>query len=124
MTTKNSTYVKIYSVNPLYLIFSNVNEYFEKINKSKYLTLVPGDESKEKVMKCKELWSNIRELISSITKNNSVDELPQNKTTKISTMTIVVRAVFYENNKYYLQVFSDECLYKIFKWRVKMNKRS
>ena len=70
MTTKNSTYVKIYSVNPLYLIFSNVNEYFEKINKSKYLTLVPGDESKEKIKKCKEPWSNIRDLIRSTTKNS------------------------------------------------------
>ena len=28
-------------------------------------------------------------------------------------MTIVVRPVFHENNKYYPQVFLDECLYKI-----------
>ena len=27
-------------------------------------------------------------------------------------MTIVVRAIFLESNKYYPQVFSDECLYK------------
>ena len=45
---KDSKYVKIYSVNPLYLIFRNVNGYFEEINKSKYLTLVPTNESKEK----------------------------------------------------------------------------
>ena len=38
---KDSKYVKTNSVNPLYLIFSKVNEYFEEINKSKYLTLVP-----------------------------------------------------------------------------------
>ena len=41
-------YVKIYSV-PLYLIFRNLNGYFEEINKSKYLTLVPTNESKEKI---------------------------------------------------------------------------
>ena len=41
------------------------------------------------------------------------DKLPLNKTIKISIITIVVRAVFHENNKYYLQVFLDECLYKI-----------
>ena len=29
---KDSKYVKINSVNPLYLIFSKVNEYFEEIN--------------------------------------------------------------------------------------------
>ena len=30
-------------------------------------------------------------------------------------MTIVVRAVFHENNKCYPQVFLDECMYKILK---------
>ena len=45
---KDSKYVKTCSVNPLYLIFRNVNGYFEEINKSKYLTLVPTNESKEK----------------------------------------------------------------------------
>ena len=42
-------------------------------------------------------------------KFNSDDELLLNKTIKILTMTIVVKAVFYENNKYYLQVFLDKC---------------
>ena len=37
-------------------------------------------------------------------KFNSDDELPLNKTIVIPTMTIVVRAVFHENNKYYPQV--------------------
>ena len=42
-------YVKIYSVNPLYLIFRYVNGYFEDINGNKYLTLVSTNESKEKI---------------------------------------------------------------------------
>ena len=46
-------------------------------------------------------------------KFNSDDELPLNKTIEIPSMTIVVRAIFHENNKYYPQVFLDECLYKI-----------
>ena len=41
-------YVKIYHVNPLYLIFRYVNGYFEEINGNEYLTLVPTNESKEK----------------------------------------------------------------------------
>ena len=40
--------LKNYSVNPLYLIFGKVNGYFEEINRNKYLTLVPTNESKEK----------------------------------------------------------------------------
>ena len=45
------------------------------------------------------------------TKFNSDDKLPLNKT-EISSLIIVVGAVFQENDKYYLQVFLDECLYK------------
>ena len=36
-----------------------------------------------------------------------------NKTMEIPTVTTVVTAVFHENDKYYPQVFLDECLYKI-----------
>ena len=46
-------------------------------------------------------------------KFNSDDELPLNKMIEIPSMIIVVRAVFHENNKYYPQVFLDECLYKL-----------
>ena len=46
-------------------------------------------------------------------KFNSDDELPLNKMIKIPTMTVLVRAIFLENNKYYPQVFLDECLYKL-----------
>ena len=38
--------------------------------------------------------------------------LPLNKMIEIPTIAIVVRAIFLENNKYYRQVFLDECLYK------------
>ena len=46
VTIKNN--LKIYSVNPLYLIFREVNGYFEEINGNKYLKLVSTNESKEK----------------------------------------------------------------------------
>ena len=45
---KDSKYVKIDSVNHLYLIFSKVNRYLEEINENKYLRLVPTNENKEK----------------------------------------------------------------------------
>ena len=49
MAVKDLKYVKVHSVNPLYLIFKKVNGYFKEINGKKYLTLVPANESKEKV---------------------------------------------------------------------------
>ena len=57
VTIKDSKYVKINGVNPLYLIFNKVNGYFKEINGNKYLTLGPTNESKEKIKKYKELWS-------------------------------------------------------------------
>ena len=103
-----------------------MNRYFKETNGNKYLTLLPTNESKRKIKKYEKLSSKIRDLIRRITKNsddydekymkikfNSDDKLPLNETIEIPTMTIVVRGVFHENNKNYLKVFLDECLYKI-----------
>ena len=123
---KDSKYVKINSVNPLYLTFNKMNGYFEEINENKYLALVPTNESTEKIRKHEELWIKIRNLIRSVTKKDDYDEkyikikldsddkLPPNKMIEIPVMVIVFRALFYGNNKY-PQVFLDECLYKIWK---------
>ena len=48
---KDLKHVKIIIVNQLYYIFSEVNGYFEEINKSKYLTLVRTSENKEIIKK-------------------------------------------------------------------------
>ena len=44
-------------------------------------------------------------------KFNSDDELRLTKSIEIPSMIVVVGATFLKNNKYYLQVFLDECLY-------------
>ena len=104
---KDLKYIKLNSVYPLYLIFSKVNGYLEEINGNKYLTLVPTNKTKEIIQKDEEMWSKIRDLIGSITKNsddydesymkikfNSDDKLPLNKTIVIPSVIIVVRAIF------------------------------
>ena len=71
--------------------------------------------AKKYFKKYEELWSKIRNLIRSITKNSDDydekytklkfdldDDLPFNETKEIHDVPIVVRAVFHENNKYYL----------------------
>ena len=48
VTIKDSKYIKINSVNPLYLIFNKVNGYFEEeINKNICLTLITTNEKKK-----------------------------------------------------------------------------
>ena len=101
-----------------------MNGYFEEINENNSLTLVHTNESNEKIKKYEELWIKIRDLIRSVTKKSddynqkyiklkldSDNQLPLNKTIEIPVMVIVVRAISYQNNKYYPQVFLDECLY-------------
>ena len=111
MTIKDLKYVKTDSVNAIYLTFNKVNGYFEEINGNKYLTLVPTNESNEKIKRYEELWSKIRDLIRSVTENsddydekyikikfNSDDELLLNKTIEIPSITIVIRSIFIENS--------------------------
>ena len=103
-----------------------MNGYSKEIDVNKRSSLVSTNESNEKIKEYEELWSKIRDLIKSVTKNsdnydkkymkvkyNSDDKLNLNKTIEIPSMIIVVRAVFHENNKYLPQVFLDECLYKL-----------
>ena len=81
------------------------------------MSLVPTNESKEIIKKYEELWSKIQDLIKSITKNSNDydkknlknkfaldDDLSLNKAVEIYNVTIVVRAISYENNKYYPHV--------------------
>ena len=49
-----------------------MNGCFEEINKSKYLTLVSTNENKEIIKKYEDLWSQIRDIISSIIKNSEM----------------------------------------------------
>ena len=74
-----------------------------------------------------ELWDRIKHLIETINKGkknehendfmkikfNSDDNLSLNKMLKLHMLTVIVRSIFEEDDKYYPQVFLDECLYKV-----------
>ena len=46
-------------------------------------------------------------------KFNSDEKFPVNIMIEIPILIILVRAMFYDNNKYYPQVFLDDSLYKL-----------
>ena len=46
-------------------------------------------------------------------KFNSGNNLSLNKTLRLHNLTIIIGFVFQEDNKYYPQVFLDECLYEL-----------
>ena len=47
------------------------------------------------------------------TKFDLDDDLPLNKQLKCPTMTIVVRSVFEEDGKFYLQAYLNKCLHEL-----------
>ena len=102
----------------------------EKKNTNKYLLFYQAelhstDEKKEILKNYTELWDGIKNEIETINggkigeydkdfmkiKFSSDDDLLQNNPLKFPTMTVVVRSVFEENDKYYPQVYLDECFY-------------
>ena len=132
ISVKDSDYVKINSVNPLYLIISEVDGYIKEKNGSKYLVFDSANENNEVLKKYNELWDGIKNEIETINggkaskrssaeydkdftkiKFNSDDNLPLNKTLKFHNMAIVIRSVFEEDGKFYPQVYLDECLYEL-----------
>ena len=123
---KDFDYVKINSVNPLYLIIHKVDGNIKEKNGNRYLTVISKDKNKEVLIKYTELWNRIKNLIKKINykpgdydekymkiKFNSDDNLPLNKILKIHNMTIGIRSVFQEDGKFYPEIFLDECLYEL-----------
>ena len=51
-------------------MLNRINGYFEEINGSKYLTLVPSNESKDKIKNYEEMWNKIRGSIRYVTKRS------------------------------------------------------
>ena len=109
VTVKNLNYVKITSVNILYLLIYKTSGYIEESSGYRYLTLVPTNESKDTLEKYKEMWSKIRDPIRSITnisddydekymklKFNSDDDLHLDKTLEVYNTVRVVKSVFHE----------------------------
>ena len=118
ITMKDSDYVKINSVNPLYLIIDKIEGHFEEKNGNKYLILDSTDKNKEVLIKYTKLWDGIKNSIAKVNnklgeyrkdfmkiKFNSDDNLPLNKTLKLHNITIIIRSVFEKDCKYYPQVF-------------------
>ena len=108
----------IYSVNPLYLLIAHANRYIEEKDVNKYLVFDSADENKELLKKYNDVFNGIRNKIKKISgdecdyekdymkiKFNSDDDLPLNKPLKFHAMTIIIRSVFEEGGKLYLQVF-------------------
>ena len=124
---KNDDYESIYSVNPSYLRIDHASGYTEEKNGNKYLIFDSVDENKEVLKKYACVWAGIKSKLKAINggkendygkdymeiKFNSDDDLPLNKPLEFHLITIIIRCVFSEDDKFYLQLFLDDTLYEL-----------
>ena len=110
----------INSVNPLYLMIHSATGYFKEKYGEKYLIL-------DSTEKYDEVFSGIKKEIEMINgrkeliyekdyteiRVNTDDDVPLNKQLKFPKLTIIIRCVFQEGEKLYLQIYLDECLYQL-----------
>ena len=108
-------------------MIGEVDGHIEENNGNKYLTFASTDKNKKVSEKDTKLWDKIKNHIQTINvdksgeyekdymtiKFNSDDDLPLNKIVKLRILTEIVRCVFKEYDKYYPQVYLDDCLYEV-----------
>ena len=108
-------------------MIGEVDRYIEENNVNKYLPFASTEKNKKVLEKYANLWHKIKYHIQTINldktakyekdymriKFNSDDDFPLNKMLKHHMLTIIVRSVFEEDGKYYLQVVLNDCLYEV-----------
>ena len=123
--TKKSEY-NINSVNPLYLLISELDGFIEEKEGSKYLN-ISLTYNNNVLVKFAEVWKGIKYQIKKINDGSvgeyaedymkinfdSDDNFPLNKILKFHILTIIIRNIFEKDGKYYPQIFLDDCLYEI-----------
>ena len=99
------------NINPLYLIIGKVDGHDSDVSDS-------TDDNKEVLKRYTELWNGIKNEIETINggkegeygkdfmkiKFDTDDNLPLNKQLKLHLLAIIVRSVFEESGKFYLQL--------------------
>ena len=123
--TKKPEY-NINSVNPLYLMTNIIKGHFEEVDGDKYLTIC--SENGDIMQKYREVFDGIKEIIKKIydysqpikcddnymkIKFNTDVNILLNKIIYFPTITIIIRSVTQKDDKYYPQIFLDECLYQV-----------
>ena len=120
----------------MYLIIGKVDEHIEcnsveEKYENKYLAfdsieLHSTDENKEVLETITELWDEIETIngrkkgeygkdlkIKIKIKFNTDDNLPLNKPLKLHLLTMIVRCIFKEHDKFHPELYLDECLHEL-----------
>ena len=107
-------------------MINTVKGHFEEIHGDKYLII--SSENGDIMQKYQEVFNEIKEIIKKINdygqpikyddnymkiKFNTDDNIPLNKIIYFPTITIIIRSATKKDDKYYPQLFLDDCLYEV-----------
>ena len=119
--TKNPQW-NVNRINLLYLMINRRKDHFEEVDGDKYLII--SSENRDIMQKYQEVFDVIKETIKKINdysqpikyddmkiKFNTDDNIPLNKIIYFPTIIIIIRSVTKKDDKYYPQLFLDDCLY-------------
>ena len=111
-------YIK-YNKDPFYLVIDDLKGYFEENNDNKYLTM-----SKSQKMMYTRIWEEIKKVLNEVDEFSNYDKnydvisfdnddiLSLNSIINIYSITIIIKSVFKDNNKFYPQIHLTNCMYK------------
>ena len=113
----------INSISPLYLVVKRLLGRIEKIEGSSDRYLVVDENNKEVINVFDKLWKFINDKITFGNADNKISEynklrfssdgdLPLDTFIEFHMLTIVINCVIEKGNKYYPEIYLDECLYK------------
>ena len=110
-----------YNKNPFYLVIDDLKRYFKESNGNKYLTMI--FKSKSQKMMYTRIWEEIKKLINELDEFSNYDKnydvisfetddiLSLNSIINIYSITIIIKSVFKDNNKFYPQIYLTDCRY-------------
>ena len=113
-------YIK-YDKDPFYLVIDNLKGYFEQNDDNKYLTMIFT--SKSQKMMYTRVWEEIKKVINEVDEFSNYDKnynvisfdtddiLSLNSIINIYSMTIIIKSVFKDNNKFFPQIYLINCRY-------------
>ena len=113
----------INSINPLYLIVKRLLDRIEKIEGSSNRYLVVDENNKEVINVFDKLWKFIEDEITIGNADNKISEynklrvssdvdLPLDTLIEFLMLMIFIDCVIEKDNKYYPEIYLDECLYE------------
>ena len=118
-----------YDIYPTYIVFNNVNIYFECVNEKKYLVFALIDKNLDILENYKKLWDKIKmdvKQLEGIVENiyfekdimkvkfGTDDDLMFNKIINAPMCAIVVKAVYEHDNKFYPRMYLHSCYFNCF----------